>query len=89
MRFVIESTSVQTKKGEKNGRAWEMREQEALVEVGKERRLVKLTLQDGAQPYAVGAYELDAKSFTTDRYDQLTFRRLLLKPIVASARATA
>jgi hypothetical protein len=72
----------------KTGKAYTFREQEAVVEMGEERRIIVLSLEDGQAAYAVGEYEVLDSSFEVDRNRNLALkRRLALKPITVAASA--
>jgi len=88
MKLTVKSTHVLERKihSEKRGRDYVFREQEAVVELGEERRLIALSLEDDQAPYPVGQYEVLDGSFEVDRNRNLALkRRLALKPLTVAA----
>jgi Helix-destabilising protein len=88
MKLTVKSTNVQERKihSTKQQKDYVFREQEAVVELGEERRLIVLSLEDGQQAYPVGQYEVLDGSFEVDRNRNLALkRRLALKPLTVAA----
>lgn len=57
--IIITSIEVTTKSGEKNGKPWEIREQEATIETPYMRNPCKISLDKGQGAYPPGSYEFD------------------------------
>lgn len=89
MRIVIKSTNVEVKKGtgRASGRAYEIREQIALLMHNDEIRKIFVPLGRDQNPYAVGDYEISPESFEVNRFGNLEIGRLHLMP--SSARPSA
>ena len=90
MRLKVKSAQVFECKvhSAKHNKDYTFREQEALVQLGDETRIVVLSLEDGQTGYPVGEYEVLETSFDVDRDRRLAFkRRLALKPVTVAAAA--
>lgn len=87
MKLKVKSVNVFDRKiTAKSGKDYVFREQEAIVEMGEERRIMVLSLEEGQQPYPVGEYEVLDASFEVDRNRNLALkRRLALKPVTVAA----
>lgn len=85
----IESTELQIKSGTsaRTNKPYQIREQTAYVHIpgNKYPQPIKLTLEDDAQPYAPGKYQLGDNSFFVGRFNDLQMRPRLV-PVVAAAR---
>lgn len=87
----IESTELKVKTGTsaRTGKPYQIREQTAYVHIppAKYPQPIKVTLEDDAQPYPPGQYQLDDSSFFVGRYDDLQMRPRLIpapaKPALA------
>jgi hypothetical protein len=88
----IESTDLNVKSGTsaRTGKPYQIREQTAYVHIppNKYPQPVKITLDDDAQAYAPGKYQLADSSFFVGRFDDLQMRPRLV-PVVAAAAAPA
>jgi len=74
----------------KTGKEYTFREQQAVVELGEERRVINLSLDDTQAAYPVGEYEVLDGSFEVDRNGNLALkRRLALKPLTVVAGAAS
>ena len=74
----------------KAGKPYNFREQEAVVEIGLERRIIVLGLEDGQAAYPKGEYDVTDASFDVDRNRNLVtkpFAKLVLKPVVGAVQA--
>ncbi|WP_223621033.1 G5P family DNA-binding protein [Lysobacter sp. ESA13C] len=58
----VTSEKIETKRGEKNGKPWEIREQSAVIETSQMRNNCKLPLRKDQPPYKVGRYNYDAEA---------------------------
>lgn len=68
----IKTPDVVTRGGEKNGKRWERREQEAWVTTGNgETRRIKLGLNKDQQGHAPGRYTLAPGDFYVNDYSEL------------------
>ena len=88
MRLKVKSAQVFERKvvSNKNGKEYKFREQEALVTLGDETRIVVVSLEQDQAPYPPGEYDLLETSFDVDRDRRLAFkRRLALKPVAVAA----
>lgn len=54
------SDEVETKRGEKNGKPWEITEQAGTIETPHMRNPCKVSLRKGQPPYKPGRYAFDA-----------------------------
>ena len=89
MRIVIKRVDVATRSGTGDGgRPWSMREQQGFAyTVDKEGRpddfpsKVVVRLDDGANPYPVGEYVLDERSYYVAQYGRLSLGSLVLRPV--------
>jgi hypothetical protein len=92
VRLKIVSTLVLERKivAAKTGKPYVFREQEAVVQLGVETRLVCLSLEDSQAAYPVGEYEvLVDQCLEVDRNRKLALKRqLALKPVVAGVAQT-
>ena len=86
MRITVKSTQVFDRKIKaKSGQDYSFREQEAIVALGDEVRIVVLSLERDQAAYPAGQYEVLETSFEVDRNRNLAFkRRLALKPVAAA-----
>lgn len=57
--ITITSETVETKSGEKNGKAWEIREQAATMETSEMRNPMKVPLRKGQPAFKAGRYTID------------------------------
>lgn len=90
MKLTVKSTNVYERKihSAKRGKDYVFREQEAVVEMGEERRIIVLSLEDSQAAYPVGQYEVLDASFEVDNNRNLALkRRLALKPLTVAASA--
>lgn len=88
MRVKVKSAQVFERKvhSTKHNKDYTFREQEALVQVGDETRIIVLSLEEEQVGYAPGEYEVLETSFEVDRDRRLAFRRrLALKPVAVAA----
>lgn len=87
MKLTIKSTHVLDRKIKaKSGQEYTFREQEAVVEMGEERRLIVVSLDDSQVAYPVGQYDILDASFEVDRNRCLTLKRkLALKALTVAA----
>jgi Helix-destabilising protein len=86
MRLKVKSTQVFERKihSSKNNKDYTFREQEALVSLGEETRIIVLSLEEGQVAFAPGEYEVLDSSFEVDRNRALSLkRRLALRPVEA------
>lgn len=92
IQIEVKSAQVETKTGtsSKTGKPYQIAEQEAwghfTDQHGKPHpypQKIRITLEDGRQPYAVGTYTLAPESLYPDRFGQITIRAKL-KPIAAT-----
>lgn len=98
IQIEVKSAAVETKTGnsQKTGKPYQIAEQEAwghFVDAKGQPhpypQKIRLTLEDGRQPYPVGTYTLAPESLYPDRFGQITIRAKL-KPIASSlAKAAA
>lgn len=89
MKVVIESEHVNERSGNKNGRNWSMRTQDARLMGEYVAGRIELTLGDNQPAYAVGTYELDLeRSIEIGNYGTpMLSRRLHLVPAGAGGKA--
>lgn len=87
MRLLVKSTQVFERKiVAKTGKQYTFREQEAVIDIGEERRVIVLSLDDSQVAYTPGQYDVGDASFEVDRNRNLTLkRRLALKPVTSAA----
>ena len=88
MRLKVKSSQVFERKvvSSKNQKEYKFREQEALVTLGDETRIVVISLEQEQAAYPPGEYEVLETSFDVDRDRRLAFkRRLALKPVAVAA----
>jgi hypothetical protein len=86
MKVIIENSTVNERSGNKNGRNWTMRTQEARLQSPLLAGRIELTLRDGQQPYSPGEYDLDLeKSLEIGLYGTLMMGRFLHLTPVKSA----
>jgi len=81
IRIEIKSAEVvqKTIKG-KDGKEYLIREQSGWIDLGKAYpQEVRISLDQGMEPYLVGQFVLDRSSLYVDRYGKLTLGRLKLK----------
>lgn len=88
----IESTELNIKSGNsaRTGKPYQIREQTGYVHIppNKYPQPIKITLEDDAQPYQPGKYQLGDNSFFVGRYDDLQMRPRLV-PVAASVSRQA
>lgn len=86
VKFEITTTQVDVKSGTNARGPWQIREQVAHMFKNDDKypEQVVVALDEGSQPYPVGFYELDEKSFYVGKYKQLQCRPRL-RPIAVSA----
>lgn len=92
MKLRVKSLQVVERKitSAKNQKQYTFREQEAVVTLGEEVRLIVLSLEDGQAAYPPGDYEVLESSFEVDRNRNLAFkRRLSLKPVTVAASSSS
>ena len=66
------------KSGTKNGKDWEIREQEATLETPDRKQPVRLDLGKSAKPYAPGVYVLDLlRNLNVSQFGSIQLRRSL------------
>lgn len=91
MKIEIQNTQVEVHSGNsKAGRPYSIRRQGAYAHVAGAAYPVamKITLQDNAQPFSPGFYELCESSFYVGRYGELAIsNNLILKPTASQQRA--
>lgn len=87
MRVRVKSAQVTERRinRKSDGKSFLFREQQGVVQVGEETRVISVGLADEQSPYAPGEYELTDGSFYVDRNGRLQLGRLSLKPVMASA----
>lgn len=98
-RVVVETTETEVKQGTstKTGKPYRIVEQRAHVflrdgKSGKEATYpqgFRLTLEDGAEPYAPGEYFIDPSSVYVGRYGELLFGRVRLVKRAQAMKAAA
>lgn len=86
--IAIESTQVNEKSGNKNGKDWFMRFQQVSITghsvdgfPSKHPRETTIQLEDGEQPYAVGNYVLASTAFYFGDFGRFTMGRIKLQPL--------
>jgi Helix-destabilising protein len=86
VRIRIKSAQIQERqiKRKTDGKAFTFREQQGLVAMGEETRLIVVGLTDDQAAYPPGDYELLDGSFYVDRNGHLALGRLALKPLVSA-----
>lgn len=94
LKVEITSTEVYERSGQKNGRDWQIRTQEAYIHKQGQPypEKVTLTLQEGQLPYQVGVYTLDLNQcFKVGDYGRIALddRNFVLKPYVKQQQSTA
>lgn len=86
----IESTELNIKSGNsaRTGKPYQIREQTGYVHIppNKYPQPIKITLEDDAQPYQPGKYQLADNSFFVGRYDDLQMRPRLVPVVASTAR---
>jgi len=79
MKVEIKSTQTTEKSGTSaKGRPYSIREQEAWCTLDGEYRRLRVGLEDGAAPYAVGQYQVAESSFAINQYGSLEVARVRL-----------
>ena len=88
-KITITSDAVSTKSGTKNGKDWEIREQEASLETPDRKQPVRLSLGKNQNPYASGVYQLDMlRNLNVSEFGSIQLKRSLeLTPVVADVAA--
>lgn len=91
IRVEIVSPAFDERSGEKNGKAWTIREQEGYAHVlgqdGKPQKypvLCSVPLEKDQPPYQPGFYQLDPRSVMVGEYKRLAFGRVKLLPLKAA-----
>jgi hypothetical protein len=84
--IAVKSTQTTNKSGTSGkGKPYSITEQEGWIDLANgERRKVRLTLQDGKPPFAIGEYTLGADSYFVGDYGALQLGRLDLVPLKAA-----
>lgn len=79
------SEHVETKSGTKNGKDWEIREQEATIETPFMRNPCRIALGKNQGPYKAGTYEFDVvRSLKVSDFGSVQLNRdLRLTPVAA------
>lgn len=76
--ITIHSDEVSSKSGTKNGKDWNIREQEAILETPDRRQPVRLSLGKSQDPYKVGKYDLDLlRNLNVSEFGSIQLRRSL------------
>lgn len=85
----IEKPEVAVKSGTsaRTGKPYSIREQKGYVQIPGQKypQPIRFALDDDAQPYQAGRYNIDPSSFYVGRFEDLNLR-LRLCPVVASAQ---
>lgn len=91
MRVLVKSAQVTERriKRKSDGREFVFREQQGIVRVGEETRVIGVNLESDQAAYPVGEYELMDGSFYVDRNGRLQLGRLALKSVVAAVQRQA
>jgi len=96
IRIEVVGTSVDERSGNKNGKNWLIREQEAyahlLDDQGKPRKYpvaCSIPLEKDAAPYQPGFYTLDLRSIYVGDFRRLELGRVKLVPEAGAARKAA
>lgn len=86
IKVKVTSADIEVKSGTNARGPWSIREQEAFMfKSGDEfPEKIVLVLDNNAQPYEPGVYELDEKSIFVGKFKQPQLR-MRLKPLVSSA----
>lgn len=94
IKIEIKDATVSTRSGNKNGRDWSMRSQEAWAHtVNRAGNLnpypekLSITLEDDQAPYAPGIYQLMPASLYVGDFGSLRLGRPVLAPIKQQAAA--
>ena len=94
MKIEVQSTEVVTQaglitKGPRQGQPYSIRKQTVWVFLNGSPYPVRavINLDDNAQPYAVGNYELGEQSFYVDKFGSLALGRLQLTPLITGSTA--
>jgi hypothetical protein len=87
MKVIIENSTANERSGNKNGRNWTMRTQEARLQSPMLAGRIELTLRDNQAPYVAGEYDLDLeKSLEIGNFGTLMMGRFLhLTPAKSSS----
>jgi hypothetical protein len=76
--ITVHSDAVTEKNGEKNGKPWSIREQDATIETPDRRQPVRLSLGKGQAPYAPGRYTLDlVRNLNVSEFGSIQLKRSL------------
>lgn len=84
MKIEVKSVATTKKSGvaKATGKPFEITEQEGWIDFPSgERRRVKIALEDGANPYPIGAYGLSDESFFVNGFGGLEIGRLRLQAV--------
>lgn len=88
MKVRINSTNIQTRSGNKNGRDWTMRNQKAMCQVGNEVREIQILIPADSSAYAPGDYEIDfEKSCYVNAFGTLNIGGEIKLKAVSSVKA--
>jgi len=96
LKVTVETQVVDVKSGTsaKTGRPYSIREQEAWAlfyskdgKINPHPTKIKITLDDGQQPYQLGHYVLDLASLYPDKFGQISIRARLLPALTNAAKA--
>lgn len=94
MKIEVQSTEVTTQaglitKGPRQGQPYSIRKQVVWVYLSSAPYPVRavINLDDNAQPYPVGNYELSEQSFYVDKFGSLALGRLHLIPLATGSTA--
>lgn len=96
IRIEVKSAEFTKRSGNKNGRDWSMRTQEAWAHTVERNgtpaaypEKISITLNDGQEPYQVGNYQLEAQSLYVGDYGSLRLGTPILKPLHAKVQQVA
>jgi len=91
IRIEVDSTAVDERGGNKNGKDWKIREQFAYAHVldengkpGKYPVRCRLGLEKDQPAYQPGMYTFDPSAVIVGEFDRLALGRVKLKPLTAS-----
>lgn len=91
LKLKVVDTYLETRRGEKNGRAWSITSQpNCFLEIDGEVRKFPVNIEDGKQAFAPGYYTFDAeKLLTVGRYglEVDRFKPLNLQTVTEPAKA--
>ncbi len=96
IKIEIKTAAVEEFSGisKKSGKPFTMRNQTGYANVVDRtgellRQAVKITLEDGQQPYAPGFYQLAPNSIYVDSFSRLIIGRVVLIPVQSAMRSAA